>query len=80
MFSMIGSLFLWILWPSFVSVLADGNSASRCVLHTTLSLTASCLSACVMSAWIRPDHKMNMLDVQNATLAGGVAIGAVSVV
>jgi ammonia channel protein AmtB len=79
MFSMVGTLFLWIFWPSFVAALAEGNSANRCVVHTVLSISGSGLSACVMSSWLRKDNKMNMVDIQNATLAGGVAIGAVAV-
>ena len=50
MFSMVGTLFLWCFWPSFVSVLADGNARNRCVIHTALSLSSSCLAACVVSA------------------------------
>lgn len=76
MFAMIGTLFLWIFWPSFVSVLADGNAQNRCVIHTVFALSASCMSACCVSNFLRPYHKFNMVDIQNATLAGGVAIGA----
>lgn len=78
MFAMIGTLFLWVFWPSFVSVLASGNAQNRCVMHTLLSLCASCLSGCVASAYLREGHKFDMVDVQNATLAGGVTIGAVA--
>ena len=78
MFAMIGTLFLWVFWPSFVSVLASGNAQNRCVVHTLLSLCASCLSACVASAYLREGHKFDMVDIQNATLAGGVTIGAVA--
>jgi ammonium transporter Rh len=78
MFAMIGTLFLWIFWPSFVSVLADNNAQNRCVMHTVLALCGSCMMACVVSNIYRPHHKFNMVDVQNATLAGGVTIGAVA--
>jgi len=78
MFAMIGTLFLWIFWPSFVSVLADNNAQNRCVIHTVFALSSSCLMACCTSNYFRPHHKFNMVDVQNATLAGGVTIGAVA--
>lgn len=78
MFSMVGTLFLWCFWPSFVAVLASGNSRDRAIMHTVLSICASCLSALVCSSLWRPFHKFNMVDVQNATLAGGVSIGAVA--
>jgi ammonium transporter Rh len=77
MFAMIGTLFLWLFWPSFVAVLADNNAQNRCVIHTVLSLCGSTMGACVISNYLRPRHKFNMVDIQNATLAGGVAIGAV---
>jgi len=79
LFSMIGTLFLWCFWPSFNGAVAgNGNSMDRCVIHTALSISAACVSACIMSSFLRPRHKFNMVDVQNATLAGGVAVGAVA--
>jgi len=78
MFSMVGTLFLWCFWPSFVAALADGNARNRAVSHTVLSIASSCMSALVCSSLWRPHHKFNMVDVQNATLAGGVTIGAVA--
>lgn len=49
MFSMVGTLFLWCFWPSFVAVLAEGNAQNRCVVHTVLALCASCLTGAVVS-------------------------------
>lgn len=40
-FAMIGTLFLWIFWPSFNSVLADGPEQQRAILNTYLSLAAA---------------------------------------
>jgi len=74
LFAMIGTLFLWVFWPSFNGALAVGNSQHRVVINTVLSLTNSCISAFIFSKIMRKNF--DMVDIQNATLAGGVAVGS----
>lgn len=40
-FAMVGTIFLWIFWPSFNSALVDGPEQERAILHTYLSLAAA---------------------------------------
>jgi len=91
MFAMIGTLFLWVYWPSFNAYRAynvttdpysSGNEAlirdsdrTRCYINTVIALCASTLAAFAFSKLLRRG-KFEMLHIQNATLAGGVAIGA----
>ena len=75
-FAMIGTIFLWMYWPSFNGALADGNSQHRVVINTYLALTNSCIMAFIISKIVRPHQKFDMVDIQNATLAGGVAVGS----
>jgi ammonium transporter Rh len=75
-FAMVGALFLWMFWPSFNGALATGAQQQRVVINTVLSLTNSCVGALLMSKMLRPDHRLDMVDIQNATLAGGVAVGS----
>ena len=74
--AMIGTIFLWLFWPSFNAALGVGNSQPRAVINTLLSIAASCVTAFLASYTLRRDKRFNMVDVQNATLAGGVAMGA----
>jgi ammonium transporter Rh len=78
LFAMIGTAFLWVFWPSFVAIIADDTAKARCIIHCYFAITASCVTAFTASQWIRPHKKFDMVDVQNATLAGGVSIGAVA--
>lgn len=92
-FSMIGTLFLWLYWPSFngalasVSTIMDAKPADAagldavlqsqqylCIINTVLSLLGSCISTFIVSALI--NNRFDMMAVQNATLAGGVAVGS----
>lgn len=41
MFAMIGSLFLWIYWPSFNTAGLDGDQQLRGILNTYLSLVGA---------------------------------------
>lgn len=77
-FAMIGTLFLWMFWPSFNAGYFAVNpfQKSLIVSNTIISLTGSCLSAFIVSGLIR--DKFSLEDILNATLAGGVAIGAPS--
>jgi ammonium transporter Rh len=74
--AMIGTLFLWVYWPSFNGGLASGKSQQRVVVNTILSISTSCISACVISRIYK--GKLDMEVVLNATLAGGVSIGGAS--
>ena len=46
-------------------------------MNTYLSIAASCIAAFAVSIWFAKG-KFNMVHIQNATLAGGVAVGAVA--
>lgn len=78
MSAMLGTLFLWLFWPSFNGALAAGAQQHRVVVNTVLALAGCCLCAFAVSALLRPKYKFDMVDVQNATLAGGVAVGSSS--
>lgn len=63
-FAMIGTVFLWILWPSFNAALVPPLGQYRAVVNTILSLCNSCLTAYAMSRFF--DGKFGMVDIQNA--------------
>ncbi|CAH2009113.1 unnamed protein product [Acanthoscelides obtectus] len=78
LFAMIGTLFLWLYWPSFNAVDLTGAEQQRAIINTYLSLAACCVLSFACSILTDNDKKLDMMHVQNATLAGGVAIGAVA--
>ena len=76
--AMVGTLFLWMFWPSFNGALASGDAQQRVIVNTFFSLSACCCTAFLTDNLIRPGRKFSMVSIQNATLAGGVAMGAAS--
>ena len=75
LFSMLGTIFLWLYWPSFNAALAESDAKHRAVINSVLALTNSCIFTFLFSGILHPNHKFKMADIQNATLAGGVAMG-----
>uniref|UniRef100_A0A3B1IIK1 Rh family B glycoprotein n=1 Tax=Astyanax mexicanus TaxID=7994 RepID=A0A3B1IIK1_ASTMX len=77
MLSVLGTLFLWVFWPSFNCALTlRGDDQHRAILHTFIGLSASTITAFALSAMLSKNGKLSMADVQNVTLAGGVTVGA----
>ncbi|XP_063538649.1 ammonium transporter Rh type A-like [Cydia strobilella] len=75
--SMIGSIFLFIYWPSFNAALTGSDADyQRAVVNTYLSLAACSVVTFVLSAFLR-HGKFEMEHIQNSTLAGGVGVGTV---
>ncbi len=74
-FSLVGTIFLWMFWPSFNSALALEDARHRAVLNTYFALAACCITTFAISTLLNKDGKVEMVHIQNATLAGGVAVG-----
>jgi len=80
LFSLIGTVFLWVYWPSFVAGAAAPGSAQQQmgIVNTILALSSSTIAAFIFSSFYDAKGKLRPVDIQNATLAGGVSIGCVS--
>jgi len=76
LFAMIGTIYLWMFWPSFNSAItAHGDDQHRTAMNTYYSLAACTLASYGMSSLTAHDGKLDMVHIQNAALAGGVAVG-----
>ncbi|GBE29784.1 ammonia channel precursor [bacterium BMS3Bbin04] len=73
-FSMLGSIVLWIFWPSFCAALVAPEMVPATVVNVFLALSGSTLATYFLSVWLR--GKISIADIANAALAGGVAIGS----
>lgn len=83
LFAMIGTIFLWMYWPSFNAALVapDYVAQHRSVINTYFSLAAACVTTFALSPVFQRNGgkwRLSMVHIQNATLAGGVAIGTAS--
>ncbi|NXL27141.1 RHBGB protein, partial [Glaucidium brasilianum] len=77
--SLVGTLILWVFWPSFVAILCQpGDAQHRAILNTLLAMSASTVTTVVASSLLERDGKLSPSHLQNGSLAGGVAIGAVA--
>jgi ammonium transporter Rh len=75
LFAAIGTLFLFMFWPSFNGALATGNAQHRVVVNTVLALCASTTGTFFVSALLNKGL-FRMEDVLNASITGGVIIGS----
>jgi ammonium transporter Rh len=74
-FSMIGSMVLWLFWPSFCSAVVPMEQFAATAVNTILALCGATASTYLFSLILRKG-KVTIGDMANAALAGGVAIGA----
>lgn len=74
--SMIGTLFLWCYWPSFNGALATNDyELFMAYINTYFSLIGSTIGT-YMLCMLLFKGRVNMDQILNSTLAGGVVMGA----
>ncbi|MBI4882059.1 MAG: ammonium transporter [Planctomycetes bacterium] len=73
-FSLLGSMALWVFWPSFCAALVAPAEVPKTAVNVILALCGSTLATYFASVKLR--GKVSAADVANAALAGGVAIGS----
>ncbi len=73
-FSLLGSMVLWVFWPSFCAALVAPELIPTTVMNVIFALCGSTLLTYFATMLLR--RKIDAADIANATLAGGVAIGS----
>jgi ammonium transporter Rh len=76
-FSMLGSMILWVFWPSFCAALVAPENVPYTAVNVVIALCGSTLATYLTTVALR--RKISISDIANASLAGGVAIGATCV-
>ena len=70
-FSLLGTLFLWVFWPSFMaSASLPGLPQQRAMMNTYTAIMASLMATVVVSAFSNNQGKLHIDHIQNAVLAG----------
>ncbi|XP_046651380.1 ammonium transporter Rh type A-like [Daphnia pulicaria] len=72
----VGTMFLWLLWPSFTGCLAKGDAEQfRAIINTYYSLSASCVTAFAVSSLVfncfvcAEDNRRRSFNMANILLA-----------
>jgi len=73
-YSLLGSMVLWVFWPSFCAALVAPADVPKTAVNVILALCGSTIATYFASITLR--KKISAADIANATLAGGVAIGS----
>lgn len=73
-FCLIGSLILWVFWPSFTSAIVAPDRVVLTAINTVFALCGSTVATYIFTKLIR--GHIDIEDIANAALAGGVAIGS----
>lgn len=73
LFSMLGTLFLWVFWPSFNSILSS-DFKLQVIYNTSFALAVSAVTAFILSVLTTEDGKFRMSHIHSAVLAGGVTL------
>ena len=70
-FSLLGTLFLWVFWPSFMaSASVPGLPQQRAMMNTYSAIIASLMATVTVSAFSNLQGKLHIDHIQNAVLAG----------
>ena len=59
--SLLGTLFLWVFWPSFNGALVTGDARYRAIINTYFSLSGSVLTSYVMSMFVDKKRRLDMV-------------------
>ncbi len=73
-FSLLGSMILWLFWPSFCAALVPPELVPHTAINVVLALSGATIATYFASTYLR--GKISAADIANAALAGGVAIGS----
>jgi len=73
-YCLIGSLILWVFWPSFTSAIVAPNQVVLTAINTVFALCGATIATYIFTKLIR--GYIDIEDIANAALAGGVAIGS----
>ena len=73
-FSLLGSMILWLFWPSFCAALVAPELVPHTAINVILALSGATIATYFASISLR--GKISAADIANAALAGGVAIGS----
>jgi ammonium transporter Rh len=73
-YSLLGSMVLWVFWPSFCGALVAAGDIPHTAINVILALCGSTLATYFATVVLR--RKISPADIANAALAGGVAIGS----
>ncbi|MDD2483957.1 MAG: ammonium transporter [Eubacteriales bacterium] len=73
-FCLLGSLILWVFWPSFTSAIVAPDRVVLTAVNTIFALCGATIATYIFTKLIR--GHIDIEDIANAALAGGVAIGS----
>lgn len=77
-FALIGTIFLWVYYPSFNAYGMTGIQKFRATFNTQLALIAAAVTSIIMSDMTKDSKKNMMIHMQTGILAGGVTTGCLA--
>jgi len=75
LFSIFGTIFMWVLWPSFNAAFSPDGTQHRVAINTVLALCSSAIFTFIFSRVLR-GGKFNISDIQRSSLSGGIAMAS----